>query len=47
MKKLYRVKLTTGEWLADFSCLETAQRFVGTDESFVLTEVYKLIKRQH
>lgn len=47
MKKLYRVKLTTGEWVADFACLETAQRFIGTDESFVLTEVYKFINLQH
>jgi hypothetical protein len=47
MKKLYRVKLSTGEWIADFACLETAQRFVGKDESLVLSEVYKQVSRKH
>ena len=47
MTKLYRVTLSTGEWIADFACLETAQRFVGSDESLELGEVFKLIKRKH
>lgn len=47
MIKLYRVTLTTGEWIADFACLDTAQRFVGSDESLVLSELFKLVKRKH
>lgn len=47
MTKLYRVTLSTGEWIADFACLDTAQRFVGSDELLVLGEVFKLVKRKH
>ena len=47
MTKLYRVTLSTGEWIADFAYLDTAQRFVGSDELLVLGEVFKLVKRKH
>ena len=47
MNKLYRVTLNTGEWIADFASLETAQRFVGSDEFLVIGEVFKLVKRNH
>lgn len=47
MKRVYRVKLTTGEWIADFSCLETAQKFCGNDEHLTILPVYKQIKRNH
>lgn len=47
MKQLYRINLKTGEWVADFACLETAQRFIGSDESFDISPVFKLINRKH
>lgn len=47
MKTIYRVKLSSGEWIADFACLETAQRFVGQDEMLTLSTVFKQTKRNH
>ena len=47
MKNIYRVKLSSGEWIADFACLETAQRFVGQDETLTLSTVCKQTKRNH
>lgn len=47
MKKVYRVRIGKGDWVADFACLETAQRFVGSDTMLVIYEVFKLVKRDH
>ena len=47
MKTIYRVTLSNGDWIADFACLETAQRFVGNDDLLTITTVFKQLKRQH